>query len=401
MNERELAETWELRAEALNVNRFLNDEGSLVYRTCARELRAALASAPAATQGEAVALQHMAVAEDGVLRWMSGRKVADCELYAMPDFGRAPPLYATPTPQPTAPLNTNDMFGVMPTAPARAAESAWPQTMQLIEAAFKETGASQGTPVNKAFVHGARWVRRQVVEAEDRAAEATQPAAADLRHDVEQQIECLQVGLGGPEPKTELGKLLNEAIIEATKRVLEDCASQALADLAARQKPLEPEFAKLLEENSWDLMARSTPPSQAPAGVEAAQQGETEEVERLRELAATCYAGLGAECDLPEAWLDVLNAAANGEPFSTEGLLPYAGGQSSKDAARQGQAFDPAVPTNDRLRAIARQTRDRNDPSDTTNPAEYVLEGWREAEKHHGIHPWTSAKSHPQEGRMP
>jgi hypothetical protein len=44
-------------------------------------------------QGEAVELQHMAVAEDGELRWMSGRKVANCELYAMPGFGRAPKLY--------------------------------------------------------------------------------------------------------------------------------------------------------------------------------------------------------------------------------------------------------------------------------------------------------------------
>jgi len=48
------------------------------------------------------------------------------------------------------------------------------------------------------------------------------------------------------------------------------------------------------------------------------------EVERLRGLAATCYAGLGAECDLPEVWLDALNSAANGEPFTTENLLPYA-----------------------------------------------------------------------------
>ena len=47
------------------------------------------------------------------------------------------------------------------------------------------------------------------------------------------------------------------------------------------------------------------------------------EIERLRELASTCYAGLGAECNLPEAWLDALSAAASGEPFSTEGLLPF------------------------------------------------------------------------------
>ncbi|WP_433886640.1 hypothetical protein [Pseudomonas vranovensis] len=36
-------------------------------------------------QGEPVALQHMAVSEGGVLRWMTGRKMQDCELYAMPD----------------------------------------------------------------------------------------------------------------------------------------------------------------------------------------------------------------------------------------------------------------------------------------------------------------------------
>lgn len=47
------------------------------------------------------------------------------------------------------------------------------------------------------------------------------------------------------------------------------------------------------------------------------------EIARLRELAATCYAGLGAECNLPEPWLKALSAAANGEPFSTDGLLPF------------------------------------------------------------------------------
>lgn len=47
------------------------------------------------------------------------------------------------------------------------------------------------------------------------------------------------------------------------------------------------------------------------------------EIEKLRQLASTCYAGLGGECNLPEAWLDALNKAANGEDFSTEGLLPY------------------------------------------------------------------------------
>ena len=44
---------------------------------------------------------------------------------------------------------------------------------------------------------------------------------------------------------------------------------------------------------------------------------------KLQELAATCYAGLGGECDLPVIWLDALNDAANGDPFDLDGLLPY------------------------------------------------------------------------------
>ena len=48
---------------------------------------------------EPIQLQHMAVAEDGELRWMTGRKIDNCELYAMPDFGRAPKLYAAPIAQ--------------------------------------------------------------------------------------------------------------------------------------------------------------------------------------------------------------------------------------------------------------------------------------------------------------
>lgn len=50
-----------------------------------------------------VKLEHVAVAEDGgKLRWMTGRKPRDCELYAMPDGGRAPEtLYLS---APSAPL---------------------------------------------------------------------------------------------------------------------------------------------------------------------------------------------------------------------------------------------------------------------------------------------------------
>lgn len=53
----------------------------------------------------------------------------------------------------------------------------------------------------------------------------------------------------------------------------------------------------------------------------------------LRVLAATCYAGLGAECNLPENWLDAMNAAANGEAFDTEGLLPFTAGTVAAPSA--------------------------------------------------------------------
>jgi len=60
------------------------------------------ATRPAQTEQQPVKLQHMAYAEDGALHWASGRKIDNCELYAMPDFGRAPQLYDAPQPEQTA-----------------------------------------------------------------------------------------------------------------------------------------------------------------------------------------------------------------------------------------------------------------------------------------------------------
>jgi hypothetical protein len=71
-----------------------NEAGLLeIARAVEARVRAALASAPAA---EPVQLLNFAVWDDGELRLLSGRKgpTFDCELYAMPDGGRAPPLYA-------------------------------------------------------------------------------------------------------------------------------------------------------------------------------------------------------------------------------------------------------------------------------------------------------------------
>lgn len=50
-----------------------------------QQVESAKLSLSAQNLGEPVALQHMAVSEGGVLRWMTGRKMQDCELYAMPD----------------------------------------------------------------------------------------------------------------------------------------------------------------------------------------------------------------------------------------------------------------------------------------------------------------------------
>lgn len=47
--------------------------------------RASMDKPAAQHQVEPVALQHIAVSEGGVLRWMTGLKMQDCELYAMPD----------------------------------------------------------------------------------------------------------------------------------------------------------------------------------------------------------------------------------------------------------------------------------------------------------------------------
>lgn len=46
------------------------------------------------------------------------------------------------------------------------------------------------------------------------------------------------------------------------------------------------------------------------------------EIARLRELAASAYAGLVGTYNLPEKWADAFYAASSGEDFSSENLLP-------------------------------------------------------------------------------
>lgn len=72
------------------------ENGDGVCRQCAELAKHHRAAASPAA--EVVRLQHVATAEDGgKLRWMTGRRPRDCELYAMPDGGRAPAtLYTAP-----------------------------------------------------------------------------------------------------------------------------------------------------------------------------------------------------------------------------------------------------------------------------------------------------------------
>ncbi|MDN8060141.1 hypothetical protein [Burkholderia gladioli] len=67
----------------------------------------ATAAAPAV---EPIRLVHVALAEDGGnLRWMTGRKPRDCELYMMPDGGRAPAVVYATRSAPVAEYDGNHM----------------------------------------------------------------------------------------------------------------------------------------------------------------------------------------------------------------------------------------------------------------------------------------------------
>lgn len=68
-------------------------------------------------------------------------------------------------------------------------------------------------------------------------------------------------------------------------------------------------------------------------------EGPLATLERLRELAACCYQFVGAHMGPnTKTWLDALSAAADGRPFSTDGLLPYL---PQQDAAPAPETHEP------------------------------------------------------------
>ncbi|MCW5178962.1 hypothetical protein [Burkholderia cenocepacia] len=103
------------RADALTADEreVLEHTAGFLHATAATALRKLLAASPVerpAAAPKPVVLEHVAVAEDGGrLRWMTGRKPRDCELYAAPDGCHAPFLYVAPQPAP-APADERAAF---------------------------------------------------------------------------------------------------------------------------------------------------------------------------------------------------------------------------------------------------------------------------------------------------
>ncbi|WP_186122330.1 hypothetical protein [Burkholderia gladioli] len=90
-----------------------NNSGSITInlkRALLARVDALLDAAAAAPVIEPIRLVHVALAEDGGnLRWMTGRKPRDCELYMMPDGGRAPAVVYATRSAPVAEYDGNHM----------------------------------------------------------------------------------------------------------------------------------------------------------------------------------------------------------------------------------------------------------------------------------------------------
>lgn len=83
-----------------------------------------------------------------------------------------------------------------------------------------------------------------------------------------------------------------------------------------------------------------------------------DEVVRLRAFAGTCYAGLVAACDLPEAWADAFLAASRGDAFAADGLIPFTQAADPSQLSR-AHAEKAAQKIND---WFAKQPKDANSP---------------------------------------
>jgi len=120
------------------------------------------------------------------------------------------------------------------------------------------------------------------------------------------------------------GAVPSDAVLSAIRAMESSAAGRGLTEREAL------EFAGRIRTNVLATKADSSEPKAQKCGYPSCgcnpkhcPLDKDREVQRLRQLAATCYAGLGAECNLPEPWLDALLNAAEGRSFSTDGLLPF------------------------------------------------------------------------------
>ena len=99
------------------------------------------------------------------------------------------------------------------------------------------------------------------------------------------------------------------------------------------------------------------------------------EVAGLRSLAAAAYQGAGAH-DWPVPWLDALSAAANGDLFSTDGLLPMETPELLQRAERAESERDELRETIVSLRATVASYKDAIEkaPVATQDPRKSVVD---------------------------
>ncbi|KDC15255.1 hypothetical protein L504_2128 [Bordetella bronchiseptica F2] len=124
-------------------------------------------------QGQPLKLVHLAVAEDGGVRFMTGRGLPDgiesCELYAMPDYGRAPAELYTAPPADDAPprftISASDRFeltgavGLLRGYGCEGAADALQRTLDAEMASFSVQGEEAAGDARDAERY--RWLRDQ------------------------------------------------------------------------------------------------------------------------------------------------------------------------------------------------------------------------------------------------
>ncbi|MBR8136881.1 hypothetical protein [Burkholderia cenocepacia] len=155
------------RADALTADEreVLEHTAGFLHATAATALRKLLAASPVERPAAApnpVVLEHVAVAEDGGrLRWMTGRKPRDCELYAAPDGCHAPFLYVAPQSAP-APADERAAFERHQGYPRPeydgAAQEAWDYHRKTWLAALAFARASSANET-EAEVAAVAWMR--------------------------------------------------------------------------------------------------------------------------------------------------------------------------------------------------------------------------------------------------